>query len=130
MPEILTENNVYKIEYEHEYVCIIEKTTNSVIFETELYGNVECGLIDTLNHWIVFGGEYLIIWTPENTYIMKDIKWVDSLRVNTSNDIEVLTDPWSDNSAIWKVSTDTFEAIKIKKFEDYKGLKYTENVVW
>jgi len=56
---------------------------------------------------------------------------VDSLVTQQfKNTVEILTDPWSVKSAIWKLDLSTLYLIKIRDFPDYKERQYTETIEW
>ncbi|MEP0009728.1 MAG: hypothetical protein ABJF72_11075, partial [Balneola sp.] len=60
----------------------------------------------------------------------ENLKWVHSIRTKDSEKVEVLTDPWNRNSAIWEINIQTFEFKKIRDFNDYKDKEYSETVNW
>jgi len=129
---ILYETDKLILENEFETIRLKDKVLNEILFEEELYGEAECGLIDKLNRWAIVGGEYIIIWKPNKIKIIQDqnLKWIHSLRLKNDNIVEVLTDPWGSNPAIWEIDLNSFKAIKIKDFLDYKQKEYTPSVIW
>ncbi|MEM1002434.1 MAG: hypothetical protein AAGH46_07285 [Bacteroidota bacterium] len=74
----------------------------------------------------------MTIWTPEKYTRITDekLKWIHSIRVKNSETVELLTDPWGENPAIWEISTETFEFVKVRDFNDYKGREYSEDLIW
>jgi hypothetical protein len=132
MNTILYETNELRIEHEFEYALLIDKASGKALFEDDFYGDPYCGLIDINNNWAIVAGEHLSIWTPKKTKIFnhEDLRWIHSLRVKDNETVEILIDPWSENSSIWEINTQTFEIKKVRDFLDYKEKEYTENVIW
>jgi hypothetical protein len=105
---------------------------NSNVWRTQMYGDATCGIIGLSNEWAVIGGKNLIIWVNEKLEMVNDpeIEWIFDLRLSGDYEIELLIDPWSENSAIWKFNIETFSKFKIRDFNDYKDIPYTEEVTW
>ena len=129
---VLYETESLKIENEFEATFLTEKATGKTLMEDDFYGDPECGLIDKANKWAIVAGEHLTIWTPKKWKRIddKNLSWIHSLRVKNSEIVEILTNPWSRNSAIWEVNVKTFEFKKLRDFDDYKDQEYSENVNW
>ena len=128
----LYETDKLKLENEFEATFLTDKKSGQTLMEDDFYGDPNCGLIDKDNKWAIVAGEHLTIWTPKKWTRINDeeLKWVHSIRIKNSETVEILTDPWNDNSAIWEIDTKTFDFKKIKDFEDYKDKGYSENVIW
>lgn len=128
----LYETDKLKLENEFEATFLIDKKSGQTLMEDDFYGDPNCGLIDKDNKWAIVAGEHLTIWTPKKWTRINDeeLKWIHSIRIKNSETVEILIDPWSDNSAIWEINTRTFDFKKIKNFEDYKDQEYSENVIW
>lgn len=129
---ILCETEKLKLENEFEATFLIEKATGKTLMEDDFYGDPECGLIDKDHKWAIVAGEHLTIWTPKKWNRIDDekLKWIHSLRIKNSKTVEILTDPWNPNSAIWEINVETFEFKKVSDFNDYKDQEYSENVIW
>jgi hypothetical protein len=129
---ILHETESLLLKNEFEVVFLIDKKTDQILVEEEFYGDPACGLIDENNEWAVIGGERLIIWTPEEIKEIdnKDLKWVHALRAKDNHSIEILVDPWSENSSIWELDINTLEYKKIRDFSDYRDKEFIEDVSW
>jgi hypothetical protein len=126
----LDETKRLLLEHEYEYVKLIDKISGNVLFEDGFYGDPEAGLIDRENQWAVVGGVHITVWRNGESRRIDEIKDVDSIKLKERDTIEILTDPWSDDSAIWEVDMMTFEFKKIRLFSDYQGKPFTENVIW
>jgi hypothetical protein len=129
---ILYETDRLKLENEFETTFLTDKTTGKTLMEDDFYGDLNCGLIDKDNKWAIVAGDHLTMWTPKKWKRIddEDLKQIHSIRIKNSETVEILTDPWDKNSAIWEVNPKTFELKKIKDFNDYKDQEYSENVIW
>lgn len=123
-----------KLILEHHYGSsrLREKSTANILLEDEFYGEPECGLIDLDNKWAIVAGEHLTLWTPQKTLSFQDSgpKWVHSLRATTHGSIEILTDPWGSEPAVWELDITTLTIHKARDFFDYQGHEYSEEVTW
>ncbi|AXP82939.1 hypothetical protein CJ739_3880 [Mariniflexile rhizosphaerae] len=129
---ILYETEKLKLEFEHELVQLKEKSSGKILFEEEFYGSPNCGIIDSNNNWTIIGGIHLILWKPtqRKKYRNESFEWIHSLRIKNEKIVEILTDPWSENSSIWELNIENAELNKIKDFADYRNKEYTEFVEW
>jgi hypothetical protein len=55
---------------------------------------------------------------------------VYALRTRSDNTVEILIDPWTDDSAIWTLDVKTLQVKKVRDFGDYKEREHTDEVVW
>lgn len=129
---ILAETENLKLEHLYEAVYLIEKSTGKILFEDEFYGDPSCGLIDENEDWAIVAGEHLSIWT---SYKWKrtdheQLKWIHDLRSKDPYLVEILIDPFGENSSIWEIHTRSFEFKKIRDFDDYRGREYSDDVIW
>jgi hypothetical protein len=129
---ILYETNNLRLENEYETTFLIKTLTGERLMEDDFYGDPKCGLIDKNGNWAIVAGEHLTIWTEARTQRIEseELKWIHSLRNKDSETVEILTDPWSENSAIWEINTKTFELKKVKGFANYKDKGYSDRVIW
>lgn len=129
---ILYETDKLYIENEFETAWLKDKLTGQVLLEDHFYGDPSCGLISETHHWAIIGGDHLTLWTPEKWLRIEvsNLKWIHALRAENPETVEILTDPWGEQPAIWEMNMQTFEPHKVKDFEDYTGKPYTGRVVW
>ena len=129
---ILYQTEGLKLENEFEATFLIDKITGETLMEDHFYGDPNCGLIDNDNKWAIVAGEHLTIWTPKKWKRIEDedLKWIHSIRIKSSETVEILTDPWGKNPAIWEINLKTFEFTKKRDFNDYRDQEYSENVIW
>ena len=130
--KVLDETRRLKLAYHYETISLVDKQSGQVLMEGELYGDPTCGLIDERNQWAIVGGEYLSIWTPERTkhWIEQAPRWIHAVREARRGLVEVLTDPWGTDPAIWTLDTTTFALRKERNFLDYQGTPYVDDVLW
>jgi len=128
----IDETDLYVLFKEYEDVFLFEKDSNRELWRTSIYGEATCGLIGLSNEWLIAGGEKIILWKNEKLTELEDedLKFTHSMRQTGENEVEILTDPWSDHSAIWKFNIITESKLKIRDFNEYIGKVYTENVIW
>lgn len=128
----LDEVDSYVLFSEQEEVFLFDKDINKELWRTSMYGNATCGIVGLVNDWAVVGGEYLIIWIDNVLSKIEepDLKGIHDIRQTGDDEIEILTDPWSEKSAIWKLNLRTLNKSKIKDFNNYKEKPYQDNVEW
>lgn len=97
-----------------------------------MYGNASCGLVGLINEWAAIGGERLVIWFDNKLQEINDPKliWIHDMRQVGDEEIEILTDPRLDNSAVWKLNLRTLAKRKIKNFEEHRDKPYQEKIEW
>jgi len=131
-PKPLDETDMYVLFHEHEDIFLFAKDANLEVCRTSMYGNPTCGIIGHSNEWAIIGGECLILWKNNELKIIDeaDLTWIHNIRTVGPNEVEILTDPWSVHSAVWRFDIFTEEKIKIKDFPDYRDKEYTDNINW
>lgn len=130
--KILSETNKYVLGHIFEETYLIDKVTKERFQLGSMYGDPSCGLIDKDNKWCIVGGSTLIIWTPEETTEIKadELYWACQIRQANQNSVQILIDPWADNSSIWKLNVLDKSHFKICNFNHYKDKEYTEQIEW
>ena len=97
-----------------------------------------CAVIGANNDWCLVGGHVLVLRTFYDRTVrpVGDLKDIHDLRLVGPYSAQLLTDPWSGQSAIWqldiipnRVAPSTI-LWKIRDFNDYVGKPYEENVPW
>ncbi|MBC8053194.1 MAG: hypothetical protein H7Y13_09020 [Sphingobacteriaceae bacterium] len=128
----LYETSNWTVGYIYEYAYLTDKSNGTTILLGGFIYDPTCALISDENLWCVVGGDKLLIWAPNEAYEIVDdnLKNIGALRQVDSNTIHILTDPWSENSAIWEFSIRTRQRRKLRDFNDYKDKEYTEDIKW
>lgn len=125
-----TENFILGYIFEEAYLT--NKITNQNILLSTFYGEPLCGIISKENSWCLVGGSRLVVWTTDELFEIENKKliWAYDIRQICKNKVEILIDPWSENSSIWEFNITTKEIRKIKDFNEYKNKEYTEHIIW
>lgn len=131
---ILAETQHYSLYKEFEEVYFTDKATNRNYFLVDFYGEATCGIISKNEQNVLVGGETLFYWSiqAEKTIPLPDnnIKGVYDLREISAFVYYILTDPWNENAAIWKLDLTLNNIEKVSNFTAYFNKAYTENVIW
>ena len=134
---VLFETDKLRVEHEFENAYLIEKASGKELLFDDFYGDPKCGLISKNNDWAIIAGEHLTIWRADkkikkriNRIEHEELKWIHDLRLKAENIIEILTDPWSEKSAIWELDIKSLQYVKIREFLKYKDSEYTESIEW
>jgi hypothetical protein len=126
------ETEKFIIGHVSESAYLTDISTGQTILIGDFYGNPSCGLISNDNKWCLVGGSTLRLWTGNEVYEIKDDKlyWACKLRQTGAEKVEILVDPWADNSSVWEFNIQTRESRKIKDFDNYKDKEYTDDIEW
>lgn len=129
---ILDETERYFIGHIFEDAYLIEKRNGEEILVDDFYGDPSCGLISKSNDWAIIAGDHITIWRKGKVTKIdrEELRWVHAIRTADDQIIEILIDPWSENSAIWALDIKTYELTKVKPFDDYRDKELSEDVVW
>ena len=128
----LDEIDSYVLFSEHEDIFLFDKDLNEEVWRTSMYGNATCGVLGRTSEWAVIGGEHLVIWIDNKLQEVNDpeLMWAHEMRQTGDDEIEILIDPWSEKSAIWKFNLKTFSKSKVRDFKDYYDKPFEEKVNW
>src|SRR5690606_11319070 len=106
---ILDETDQLLLLHEWETAFLIDKRSNPVLLQDEYVGDPTCGKIDKDNKWAVVAGDHLTVWNKGKTKVVDELADIHSIRTKNADTMEVLIDPWSTKSAVWKVNLLTLE---------------------
>jgi 6-phosphogluconate dehydrogenase len=128
----LYETDKLVLEHEHEYAFLRDKVSGKNLMADGFYGNPSCGLISKNNNWALVAGEHLKIWKAGEVVKIKDdrLKEIHSMRMKEENLVEILTDPWSNGSAVWELNIGSLSFHKLYDFPYYRDKEFTENIDW
>lgn len=117
-----------------EYTRLIDKKSNKILFEEYFSLDFGCALIDKNENWVLIGASpnYISIWSKKGVKKVSypEFTWFYDCRQINEEIIEVLTDPWTLNSAIWELNIRTMKLIKVCEFEKYQNRERIENIEW
>lgn len=125
----LAENKLLKVGGVFEDGLLFNKRSRKVTHLGWFYGDPCCGLVDKNGNWAIIGSKAVRIWAHDEVKDL-NIDWAFDMRLNTDGLVEILTDPWSPDSSVWRLDPRTFEHEKIRPFQDYIGKAYTDEVRW
>lgn len=103
---ILDETNKLCLSHFYEYVQLLNKESNQILFTDDFYGDPTCGLIDIINEWAIITGKSLTLWTyheelsETTTFDTQEFSDIEQLRLIDKDNISILIGPWSEYSAI------------------------------
>jgi len=129
---ILYETDTLWLVNEFECAYLYEKSSGKILMCAEIYGDPNCGLISKNGDWAIIAGEYILLWINGTVTKIEneELKWIHSIRVKEDYLVEILIDPWGNNSSIWELNLKTLNASKRRDFIEYRGREYCEDVVW
>ncbi len=130
--KILNETDKFILGHIFEEVCLIDKETNKKYELGSMYGDPSCGLIDQDNKWCIIGGATLIIWSTKETTELKvdEFYWACRFRQIDQNNVQILIDPWEDNSSVWELNVIDKSYFMICEFKNNQNKEYTEHNEW
>ncbi|WP_080057429.1 hypothetical protein [Spirosoma aerolatum] len=134
----LFENTVMVLGHCFENAYLFNKLTKEELGIFQFYGDPTCGLVGKNNDWCLVGGEVLVIKGLLNhtLWVVDDLKDIYGLKMIDEYKTLVLTDPWTEGSAIWLLTID-FSSLskplgvsKVRDFKDYFNQPFSEVVIW
>ena len=132
---VLAETENLTAVHMHESASLLFKVAGKELCLGDFYGDPCCALIDPHEKWCLVGGEHLLLWQKNRFW--KDtvtrvggVHWIHDMRVAGENTAAILTDPWSDDAAVWQLSIETKSLVKVRDFDRYKGQEWVEEVIW
>ncbi len=129
---ILNDTSIFTLGHVFECVYLVNKETLEQDVLGELYGDPIWGLISNNSDWAIVGGQSLILWQEPNYIVhIEDPELVGSIkgRQTSPNELEILIDPWSDNSAVWLLNVDSLLIRKLAT-RDKLTSSYSEDIDW
>ncbi|MEO6252191.1 MAG: hypothetical protein ABIO79_02765 [Ferruginibacter sp.] len=137
----LFENTIMILGHVFETAYIINKITkeDNPVFQFD--NDPTSGLIGKNNDWCLVGGDILVLrtWVDNSVRTFSDhpeLKDIHSLREIDDYTVQILTDPWSEQSSIWQMEIDLTKLtrpvnlFKLKDFKDYVDKPYTDEPIW
>lgn len=136
--KILFENTVMTVGHVFETSYCYNKFTKEEFAIFQFNSDPTCALVGKNNDWCLIGGDLLILrtWVDNSLRIFDQLKNIYGLKTIDDYTIQILTDPWTEQSAIWQLEinltklTRPTSLFKVKNFPDYIDKEYTEQVVW
>jgi len=127
---ILAKTEKYTLGHFWNDALIYNNITKETIHTEEFVGDPECGLIIQNEETFIIGGYVLICFKKGKRVEISSIRDVEDMRIVNKNIVEILIDPWSDNSVIWELNIQSMNFVKKKDFNKYKKRKYSNHIDW
>lgn len=123
---LLYKNFVMVLGHLYEDAYSYNKITKEEIDIWRFHHEPTCGLIGKNNDWCLVGGEGLILRTNFDRTVRQvgDLQNIHDLRLVNDYTAQILTDPWSEDAAIWQLEIDlnrVAPSIGLWKVKDFKN---------
>ncbi|MCD1117962.1 hypothetical protein [Chryseobacterium turcicum] len=136
--KILFENKVTIVGHIYEIAYYHNKLTKEELPIFEFENDPTCAIIGQNNDWCLLGGDVLILktWNDNALKFINNLEQIFDLKCIDAYTAQILTDPWSENSAIWQISIDLNNITqplilsKIRDCKEYFNKPYSENIEW
>lgn len=131
--QLLDETDELLLGHQWEDAYLLRKRDNRCLFEADFYGDPSCGYISRQHTWAVVAGEYVAVWRAAGEPILlppTTLQWVQAVRLVDPDVLELLTDPWGEHPAIWRLAPLTGTYWKVTDFLRYQQQPYTDHVSW
>ena len=114
--------------YEEGY--LIQSGSKEAVSIGWFYGDPTCGIIDQNNKWAIMAGTHrFVLWNSGTLY---ELLFNDAhdIRQQDDENLQILTDPWSEECAIWTFNVTNHQFNKVREFKDYTDQEHTNEVNW
>ncbi|WP_430403739.1 hypothetical protein [Fluviicola sp.] len=131
-PIPLSETDVHVLFKDQEDVFLFDKDSHAETWRISFDGEASIGFLGLVNEWAIVGGDRLLVWKNNELKFIEDpdLICIHDIRQIEDDVVEILTDPWGDQPAIWKFSIQTEKKEKVREFNEYKEKEYAEKVDW
>jgi hypothetical protein len=121
----LAESQHYILGHVYEYGSIIDKRAGKEFYIGDSYGDPNFGLIDRNENWALLFGHSSYLWASKETILLNQkfplsislFEWPYDARQISDFEVEILSDPWSDNAAVFKFDIKAGNIIKAREFK-------------
>jgi hypothetical protein len=128
---VLDESKNFVLTHENETVFIYCRVTGKSTVVGDHHGDPTCGVIAPDESWFATGGEGVSVFVPcrgANTYLRDPVFHVSAMRLEGSDNVRFLVDPWSANASVWGLNPSTGDLSKLRDGPDLRNSPYQENV--
>lgn len=127
---ILAETENLQLVYHFEKGFLIDKVNKQAYALGWFYGDPSCGIIDPKNQWAIIAGTDLFVLWSNGEVIPLPFNNAHQMKLDNPAKVLILTDPWTEDSAIWSFDVQTRLFEKMKDFPEYREREYTEDIIW
>lgn len=115
----------------HESIYLLNRQTQQIELLDSFYGNPACAIIAQNHQWILMGGDHLSLYDICSGHLSEiALPWVLAMRQTDTWKASILTDPWSEEAAVWEIDVQTKKLCKTRPFPDYIDQPYREDILW
>jgi hypothetical protein len=136
--KVLFENTVMLVGHMYESSYCFNKLTKEEFGIFEFDNDPTCALIGKNNDWCLIGGEILVLktWVDNTIRVIGELNNIFALKAMGDYTVQILTDPWGKESAIWALTIDfnkltrPTSLVKIRNFTEYADKPYVDQIEW
>lgn len=128
---ILSDTKNYSLITEYESTILLNKIDNKELHLRDHYGDPSCGNIDKNEQWCIVGGEGITVYfiDQKKSITLLAGLFIHSIRIKEHNKINIIVDPWSDESGTWELNIKNLSIKKISKEPDLRDEPYQESIM-
>ncbi len=135
---VLFENTVMMAGHVFEAAYCYNKLTKEELGIYDFDYDPTCAIVGKNNDWCLIGGDTLVLktWIDKTLRIFEKLRNIWGLKTVDDYTVQILTDPWDEQSAIWQLEIDLsrlsrpVSLFKIRDFKEYIDKEYTDDVLW
>ena len=132
----LFENTVMTVGNVFETAYCYNKLTKEEFPIFQFDNDPTCAAVGKNNDWCLIGGDVLVLktWVDNTLRMIGDLRNIYGLKTIDAYTIQILTDPWAEQSAIWQLEINLkklarpVSLIKVKDFKEYLNKPYNEHI--
>jgi len=136
--KVLFENTVMLVGHVFEDAYCYNKLTRQEFSIFQFDNDPTCGIVGKNNDWCLIGGDVLVLrsWIDHTLRKIDGLSNVFELKAIDDYAVQVLTDPWGEDCAIWQLEINLNKLsgptslTKVRSFNTYIGQPYSEDVDW
>jgi hypothetical protein len=128
---VLAESENYVLTHEYETVFAHCRVTGKSTVVGYHHADPTCGVIAPDESWFAAGGEGISVFLHSGgvtTYLQDPVFHVSAMRLEGSDNLRFLIDPWSENASVWLLNPSTGDLSKLRDGPDLRDEPYQEHV--
>lgn len=127
---IIAETDKLQLVHQHEKGFLLNKVNKLAYALGWFYGDPTYGIIDPQNQWAIIAGTDLFVLWSNGEVIPLSFNNIHQMKLDNPAKVLILTDPWTEDSAIWSFDVQTRLFEKMKDFPEYREREYTKDIIW
>ena len=130
---LLAASRRYVLEHAYETVFVLCRATGQRTAVAFHHGDPVCGIIAPDETWFATAGEGVAVFRFDggSTTYLRDggTPWhVSAMRLEGSDTLRFLVDPWSDQASVWQLHPGTRHLVKLRDGPYLRDQPYRETV--